>query len=362
MGRADQTRPPALRYPRVNERDPRTTRKAGRPPGGRGAAVAALIGAALAGCGARPDSGRERLVVAAVRQPATALLFVAAGSGCLAAERLDVEEHGFDLGRDALAFMLAGRAEVAIAFETPTVRAAFGDDRLRALTALHSSSRNTRVVARADRGIDGFHALAGKRVGIAQGSNADFFVDLALRFGGVPRPRVDVVNLAPDASVAALAAGELDAAVLSDPYAARAEQALGGAGRTLQTEVYTEVSLLLTREDVLRARQPALRRLVRGLACAERLARERPDEALRLVRPRFPELADADLRAQLARVRWGLGLDHVLLGVLRDEREWMRAAHRLPGGPDLSRLVAREILEEIDPEAVTLLPTAGGER
>jgi NitT/TauT family transport system substrate-binding protein len=69
--------------------------------GGAALAVAVAAAALLAVRAARP-APPLRLVVAAVRQPATSLFFVAQASGCLAAERLEVEEHDFDLGRDAL--------------------------------------------------------------------------------------------------------------------------------------------------------------------------------------------------------------------------------------------------------------------
>jgi NitT/TauT family transport system substrate-binding protein len=317
--------------------------------------VALLALSAAIGCGARSEPG-ERLVVAAVRQPATALFFVAQDAGCFDRERLEIVEHTFELGRDAVALLRADEADLAIAYQTPTLRAAFADERIRVLTTLHTSTRNTRVVARRDRGIAGFPGLAGARIGLARGSNADFLVDLVLRFGGVPRSRTEISNLTPEASVAALARGELDAAVLSDPYAAQAERVLGDGGRTLQTDLYTEVSLLLTRDGVLRTREAALRRLVRGLVCAERAARERPEESLARIRARFPDLAEGELRAQLERVRWRLGLDHVLAGVLRDEAEWLRGTGAVQGEPpDLERLLSRRPLEDVAPDAVMLL-------
>jgi NitT/TauT family transport system substrate-binding protein len=334
---------------------------AGRSARGRASCrwALAIAAAALAACGGR-GAPAERLVVAAVRQPATSLFFVAREAGCFDGRRLAIDERSFELGRDALALLRQGGADVAVAYETPTLRAALEDDRIRVLTALHASTRNTRLVARADRGIDGFASLRGARVALAAGSNADFFVELGLRFGGLRRPAVTVVDLAPHDAVAALARGEVDAAVLSDPYAAEAERVLGDRARVLRTDLYTEMSLLLTREELVRTRGGALRALVEGLACAERFAREQPDEALRRIRSRFPELSDADLRAQVARVRWGLGLDHVLLGVLEHELEWLRASGAAGTGArdverDLERLLARETLEAVDPDAVMLL-------
>lgn len=326
-----------------------------RPP--RPSLAFALVAAgALAGC--RPGSPpEERLVVADVRQPATSLALLALADGCAAGQRLAIEERTFDLGRDALALLRAGRADVAVVYETPLLRAAFEDDRLRVLTRLHTSTRNTRLVARRDRGVADFPDLRGKRIGLARGTNAEYFVDLALRYGGVPRHAVTIVYLDPAASADAVAAGALDAAVLSDPAAALAERDLGGNAQVIVTDLYAEMSLLVTRADIVASRGAALRALVRALACSERLARERPEEALALTLARFPGQGERALREQLARVTRGLGLDNVLLAVLRDETAWLRDAHLASGArPDLARLVERSVLAEVEPEALMLLP------
>lgn len=336
------------------------------PEGGGGTRTLRLLGCSMlalalaaSGCAERP-AARPRIVVAAVRQPATALFFVAASLGCFRAEGLDVEEQTFELGRDALALLQRGGADAAISFETPLLRAAFTDARLRVLTALHTSTRNTRLIARREARIGAFADLEGKRIGHAAGTNADFFADLALRLGGIPPYRVTMVNAPPEASVQALAAGDLDAAVLSDPHAGEAERLLGPAAVVLGTELYEEFSMLVTREDLLAERGPALRALLRGLACGERHAREHPDDARARIAARFPEQDEATLRAQLGRVSWGLGLDHVLVDVLRREREALGAAGVSGTPPPIRRLLAPRLLEEVEPEAVMLLTSQGG--
>jgi NitT/TauT family transport system substrate-binding protein len=320
--------------------------------------LACAAAVALAAC--RGEAPPERLAVADVRQAATSLVLVALADGCAAREGLAVEERTFDLGRDALALLREGGADVAVVYETPLLRAAFRDPRLRILTKLHTSTLNTRLVARGDRAIASFRDLRGKRIGVAAGTNADFFVDLALRYGGVPRGDVAIVALDPAASAAALAAGDLDAAVLSDPFAAQAERALGAGGRTLQTDLYSEASLLVTRADVIEARRPALRALVQALACAERALEERPEPSFAHVRARFPEVEERALREQLARVTRGIGLDNVLLHALRVEGAWLRRAGLAEGvRPDPLALVERSVLADVAPETVMLLPRRG---
>jgi len=312
--------------------------------------------AALAACDRRPEASRP-LVVASVRQPATALLFLAGPAGCFTAERLAIEERPHDLGRDALGSLREGSADVAVAYETPLARAALADGRLRVLTRLHTSTRNTRVVARGAAGIGGFSDLAGKRLAFARGTNADFFAVLALGIGGVSPGSATLVDLPPPRSVAALARGEVDAAVLSDPFAAEAEEALGQGARTLRTPLYAEASLLITREDVVASRRGQLVALLRALACAERRAGEDPARARALVAGRFPELTPPRLEAQLARVTWGLGLDNVLVDVLSREWDWLSAS--AGGAAPMGRLLEPALLEEVEPESVTLLPAAG---
>jgi ABC-type nitrate/sulfonate/bicarbonate transport system substrate-binding protein len=297
---------------------------------------------------------RHHLTVAAVRQPATSLFFVARASGCFDRERLVVEERTFELGRDALVLLLSGDADVAIAYETPTLRAYARDDRLRVLTTLHTSTRNTRVVARRDRGIESVRDLRGKRLAAAKGTNAEFFVDHLLTLGGVARDEVTIVDVAPEVAPAALEAGEVDAVALSDPHAARARDALGGRAVEILTDLYTEFSMASARAETIATRREALRALVHGLACAERFLLDHPEEAYAAIRPRFADLTDGDLRAALGRVTRGVGLDEVFSAVLRREAEWMRANGGF-AAPDLSSLLDSSLLDEVEPEAVNLL-------
>jgi NitT/TauT family transport system substrate-binding protein len=319
----------------------------------RGSAAALIAVLLLGACRGGADAP---LVLAAVRQPSTGLVFAAEAAGCFRTEGLTVEERPFALGRDALALLRQGGADAAVVYATPLVRAASADPRLRVLTTLHLSTRNTRLVTPATSGIWAFADLPGKRVGLARGTNADFYLELVATLGGFTAARVQVVDLAPEESVRALSDGRLDAAVLSDPAADAAERLLGKGARALHTDVYTEASLLVTRADVLAERPAALNALLRGLACGESLARARPREALAAVGAKLPEVAPDVLRDQLARVTWRLGLDHALVELLREERD--RLLRLAPGEVprvDLTTLLEPGPLAAADPSAVTLL-------
>src|SRR5512138_2105637 len=318
---------------------------------------------ALAACA---PQRREKLVLGTVHLPALGLVYLAQAKGYFAAHGLEVEERRFNSGRDALAALAAGRIDAATAFETPVVLRAGRDPSLRVLTTTHVASGNTRLVARADRGISTAADLAGKRVGVPRNTNAEYFLQLLLAWAGVPQREVHVVDVSPTTGAEALASGDVDAVAIWAPHADRARRGAGPRGAVeIASEVYTELSVLVTREPVLSSRRQALVKLVSALADAERLVRERPAEASAAMRAEFTELDAADLAEAWRRVRLTLGLSHQLAAALEDESRWFRAAGRSDGAPlDVGVLLDAGVLSQVDPEAVTFVPPprrAGGE-
>jgi NitT/TauT family transport system substrate-binding protein len=316
-------------------------------------AAALALAAVSAACGPR---ARERLTLGVVELPALGLVFIAAEKGYFEARGLILEQRRFATGRDAVAALGRGEVDAATAFETPVVLRAGADPELRVLSALHVSSRSTRLVARADRGIAHEGDLVGKRVGVPRDTNAESFLHALLEYGGVPAQQVVRVDVVPGEAAAALAAGDLDALAIWPPHAERARRLLVGRGAgavEIGTSAYTELSMLVAREPTLARRRAAFVKLVQALADAERLVRERPGEALELLTRAFP--GQPDVGEAWSRVRAGLGLSHQLAQVLETEWEWLLAEGRIGGSLDLGRLLAPEVLAGVDPEAVTFV-------
>jgi ABC-type nitrate/sulfonate/bicarbonate transport system substrate-binding protein len=306
----------------------------------------------------RGDRSRsEKLVVADFASPAIALVFIAEQHGFFADEGLAVELAHFDLGRDALDAMLEGRADVAMAYLTPVALRAFDDSRLRILTSLHHSHENTAVVARRDRRIASAADLRGRRVGLPRGTSAELFLEVLLSLNAVSPREVEVVDLPPDRLADALQAGEVDAVAMNSPYRERARRRLGEGALELTSKVYVEMTVLLTREDHLRSRRGAIGKMLRALARAERLAEERPREAVEVLQRRFPTESAEELETQWAQIVPHLGLHNVLLTALDREAAFLRARRGISRPPpDFRHLVAAGPLFEVIPEAVTLAP------
>jgi ABC-type nitrate/sulfonate/bicarbonate transport system substrate-binding protein len=167
------------------------------------ATVALLL--TLAACGADPR--KPALVLGAPHLPATALVYLAERSGCLARGSHPVELRDYPSGRDALAALRKGEVDAAVGYQTPFIFNALEDPSLRILTALHSSARGSYVVGRRDRGILGAPDLRGKRIGYPPRTSADYLVRSLLAYEGLSPADVTLVEIIPSEAAAELTAG-----------------------------------------------------------------------------------------------------------------------------------------------------------
>jgi NitT/TauT family transport system substrate-binding protein len=310
-------------------------------------AATALLG--VASCRRAP----ERLTIGHAPQPGTGLLLIAHARGYFADEGVEVVFREYGSGRDALAAVYAGEVDAAAAYLAPIAARAFETEDLRVLTTLHWSTADHRVLARRDRGVGAPGDLRGRRLGVPFGTSAELFLDTLLASAGVRPAEVTRVNVEPAEAGPALAGGEVDAIAVWFPHAAELEDQ--GGVLELRSSSDPQLSVLATRAPTLEAKRDALRRVLRALLRAERLAREAPADALAALEQGLPVWPPPLVREGWGRVNPQLGLSNLLLASL----ERHAAAHadrmRRRAAPELRRLLDDRLLLELDREAVTLL-------
>lgn len=136
-----------------------------------------------------------------------------------------LEGHGFSLGRQigfntgplALAGLQSGEIQLAQTGETPAVLTAVNNQGTRAVT-VGAPAGDLWLVARTAE-ISDLGDLAGQSVGAAYGSNFDKFALAALSGAGLIE-QVEVVNVSPSETYAALQNGSVAAVVAGPPQAA----------------------------------------------------------------------------------------------------------------------------------------------
>lgn len=328
--------------------------------------VLLVLAGSTAACG-RQDSPRpaasERLVLSVAEQPLSAPVYVAEAAGLFAREGLDVRLVGRSSGKASLDDLLAGRADVATAAETPILFAALDRRPVCILGTLAVTERNLALVARRDRGLRGPEDLPGKRVGVAPRTNSEFFLDVLLIYNWIDRRAVVTVPLAPEQMVPALAAGQVDAISIWEPLVSEARRRLGPDAVPFTGEgIYLWTWNLVTRRELAERRPEALRRLLRALLAANGMLAAEPAASIRLVADRLG-LPPEQLREIWGIYQFGLHLDQSLLLNLEGQTRWaIRNRYAdLPALPNYLDSICPQELAALDPSAVTLIHRGGGE-
>jgi ABC-type nitrate/sulfonate/bicarbonate transport system substrate-binding protein len=285
----------------------------------------------------------------------SALVYLAEDQGFFRKQGLAVQLTQHETGLVALKEMLAGRADAALAAEFVFVSQVAAHPDLRILGTI-ARLQTMSLAALAGRGINGTKDLSGLRVGLARGTQAEFFLALALTMTGLRQDQVQVVDLKPKDLEAALVAGTVDAVLVWEPFVQRMRTSLGKrlVAWPAQGDRNYFWSLIST-QSLLAAREETFRRFFRALSEAEALAARQPEMVKALVGILVGE-GSGFAAELLPRIRYRVSVEQALLVVLEDEWRWLAQTGSVRGvaAPDFLTLIRPEILGAVAPEKVTL--------
>ncbi|MDZ7670905.1 MAG: ABC transporter substrate-binding protein [Gammaproteobacteria bacterium] len=237
----------------------------------------------------------------------------------------------YNSGREALASLLSGDAEFALAASTPVARALLDPDNqnsragaLAVLALVSSSNRTHVVVADGGAGIDEPADLLGKRVAVMLDTSGHFGWHHFSEYHNLDTEKMTLVDLPVDAHAEAMASGRIDAAVTWEPWAAQLRAGLDGRARAFTTRhLYSVGWLLVTRTDVLERYPGSAERMLAAYRDAITEMERNPQRGRRLHARASPlELDPQALQALGAGVVWGLRLDWPVLADLEAQLNW----------------------------------------
>ncbi|MFF4452280.1 ABC transporter substrate-binding protein [Streptomyces goshikiensis] len=325
--------------------------------------LAVLLAVLAAGCSgapvsvARNDAG-SGVTLAASDHLGGAPVYLAQERGLWAADGVRATVTTLPTGRDALNAVLGGQAQLGVVGDLPAVTAALGGRDLRIVADLSRFS-DWRLLTRTDRGVTGFAALRGRKVGVPQGTNVEYALSRMLGSAALTASDVTVVNLAPNQVPAALARGDIDAGVTFPSFYDAARTALGARYAELPFGGYTARTLLVAGPKASDASTSAV---LRTLVRAQRELAADPAGARKAVLAQSKgALQPGYAEAFQPRYGYGATLSAELLAQLTEEAAWAKTAQGLPGPADRAALARRlhtTPLRAVDPAAVTAV-TAG---
>ncbi|MFF4099041.1 ABC transporter substrate-binding protein [Streptomyces sp. NPDC001903] len=319
------------------------------------ALLAAVTTACSDGSAARTaGGGRPSVTIAASDQLGGAPVYLAQERGLWAGEGVAASVTTQPTGRDALNAVLGGQAQLGVVGDLPAVTAALGGRELRIVADL-SRFTDWRLLTRTDRGVTGFAALKGRKVGVPQGTNVEYALSRMLASAGLSAGDVTVVNLAPNQVTPALARGDIDAGVTFPSFYDAARTALGERYAEVAFTGYTARTLLIAGPS---ADEKTTAAVVRTLLRSQRDLAADPAGARRAVLAQSKGALQAPyVDAFQPRYAYGATLSPELLAELAEEAGWAKAAQGLKGAADraaLLRYLDPAPLTAADPAAVTL--------
>lgn len=285
------------------------------------------------------------------------LSFIARSKGFWKKQGLDVSVVSFAAGRLALDALLNGQAQFATAAETPLATGAFRHNTYTIISEMMNTTTETKVIARRDAGISKPSDLAGKKIGVFVGTQAEYFMDIFLSHHQVKRSSITVVNLQPPDMITAIVKGEIDAMVVWQPHAYNAIERLGQRAIVFPNEgIYTGIFCMVTLRSFAEKNPEIVEKILAGLIEAERFVETNPDEAIKIVADQVG-IEPASLKNFYGEYKFKVKSSDILLDVLQKEGKWAIDSKIVDPGsqlPDYRSYIHTDALKRIAPERVTI--------
>lgn len=304
-----------------------------------------------------PVSSVSPVTIAVPTQINSALAIIATSQGLFQKADVNVISKPFVLGKDALKAVIDGQADLAVVADTALMFALHDGNKLDIVASISQGRRSLAVVTRNDRGIKTLQDLRGKSVAVSMGTNFTYFIDMILQVQGVPSSEINFVDLNTADTLIAFKAGRVDAAAVYQPYLSQLETELGSRIKVFYgDDVYAFRFMLVGKPLYIERHPEEIKRVLRALVAAEKLVRDRPEEARKAV-GNAVNIDDALMAKLFNTEDYAISLDQAMLLALDDQTRWAMRRGIIARGPipNYMENVKYQYLEAIRPPAVKII-------
>jgi NitT/TauT family transport system substrate-binding protein len=285
-----------------------------------------------------------------------ALIYIAGDRGYFERNGLKVTIKEYDSGGAAVSGLMRNEIDLAIASEFVMVNNILQRREIRTFGSI-DRFEDMFVIARKDWGIGKVADLKNRTIGVPLGTIAAFYLGRYLTLHGLSPADVKILDVRPDRSADALAAGDVDAVVTWHPHLDRIMDRYGGwvIVWPIQSSQLTYWNII-GRADWMGAHRETIDRFLRSISQAEEYASLHPEEAKALVKKRLGY--DDTYIAKVWRDNlFSLSLDQALVAAMEDETRWMIKNNLTPEKqiPDFLNYIYLDGLKKIKPEALNII-------
>lgn len=197
------------------------------------------------------------------------------------------------------------------------------DDPVILACLVHSTQLN-QIVALTGESIASPPDLQGRRVALVKGTNAEFLWWLFAFLHGFDPMSVELLDMPIDVIPDALANGDIDAAVIWEPWTSRLQQRLGAGLQSFHGgDVYTAKWVIVTTRRNAVERPDLARNILSAYQDAINLVGREPEQAIRIYSQRTGE-SEEILRVHWQELDYDLNLDWSIITALQLQLEWAR--------------------------------------
>ncbi len=296
----------------------------------------------------------ENLTIGTYSGDLSALFWIAKARGYFAEHGVNVQLKTHESGLASFTDLLAGQVDLATVTEFVFARQVLERPDLRILSVVGETD-NLKLVARRDRGVAQVPDLKNKRIGLVRNSVAEYHLHLFLMLHQVSLQGIQTVNLTPSEQVKAITQGDIDAAIVWEPFARQMQNELGKNAVSWPAQSGQDFYwLLVGTAETLTKRSSAIRSVLAALASAEDFMENQADEAKRIV---ASQIGSSHMPEFWETSHFTLTLSRPFVLAMEAELRWMNSIQGVQGFkvPDFVDYIHFEALESVNPEKVKTL-------
>lgn len=285
-------------------------------------------------------------------------IIIAMSKGYFQEEGLEVNFREIQSAKQAFLNMMKGEGvDISAVAEVPAVATSFDSKDFYFLATI-VYSYDDKVIANKNKGVNVIADLKDKKIGVSgKGTSTHFFLSTLASVNRFEETELEIIFMAPNELTIALENGTLDAVVLWEPLASKAEQLLQNKSVVFPNEkIYRKTYNLMVKKDFARDHPETLEKFLRAINKANGFIEKNREESILLV----AEIVKID-KKELTKIwnenYYSLSLDQSLLLTLEDEARWtiknnLTNATTVPNYLDY---IYTDALEKVKPEAVTII-------
>jgi NitT/TauT family transport system substrate-binding protein len=321
--------------------------------------AAALLGSlyALNRRSVAPEAWKSSVRIAVPLVPHAGLIHIASARGFFLDRGLGVTLLLQSYGKAALAELLRGHADLAVAADVPVVVEILKGAPLSIVASVANASNELAVLGRIDRGIRTPGDLRGRRVGVTLGTSGEYFLWAFLVRNRIAPQSLQLIDLPPSRLIESLRDDLVDGIAAWQPVRHEAELAFGDLIVSLQApDAYAQNYILVGQRDYVQAHQQELRHVVRALLDAEAFVNADPQRAKEALAGLL-KLSPATLDPSWRDVTLEVEQQQAQLVTLEDVATWAMARNYAPSQPmpNFVSHLALDTLLAVSPERVTVV-------